>query len=174
MKVQSIGIYGESDDLATIEADGEAYDEQGSSEHYVFTAKSKSLHVHISFGRGGWSIATRIEDASESGGLPFDVQIVQHHHSPKLVVTPRTCPVTFLYFETGENDERITKTVTIEAERREGPFSRMNKKGQLVAIKCMKCGAKMRGLCLVPICKPCGGADEISIPRTANATKEER
>lgn len=111
--MKSIGIYGASDDLATIEVDGKAWDEQGSSEDYVFTAEQKSLHVHIEHGRGGWSISTRIEDDSEEGELPFDVALVQHNYSPKLVVTPRKVPFLFLYFQTDEDDKRVTKTLTV-------------------------------------------------------------
>jgi hypothetical protein len=44
-----------------------------------------------------------------------------------------------------------------------GPFCRMNRKGQLVALKCRGCGAKMRGPCIEPLCKPCGGVDHIVI-----------
>jgi len=47
----------------------------------------------------------------------------------------------------------------------EGPFCRMNRRGQLIAIKCEKCGAKMHGPCIIPVCKPCGGVDVILIRR---------
>jgi len=99
----SIGIYGASDDLATIELDGEAWEEQGEKANYVFIADSKRLLVHIEHGRSGWAITTRIEDESEEGDLPFDVALVQHNYSPKLVVTAKSVPVTFLWF-TSDDD----------------------------------------------------------------------
>lgn len=51
-------------------------------------------------------------------------------------------------------------------------FCRMNRKGQLVALKCRKCGAKMKGLCIEPLCKPCGGVDRIVIRRVTAKDKE--
>ena len=42
-----------------------------------------------------------------------------------------------------------------------GPFCRMSKDGRLLALKCRKCGAKMSGPCIEPLCKPCGGVDFI-------------
>lgn len=47
--------------------------------------------------------ATRIEDESENGDLPFDAALVQHNYSPKLVVTAKSVPVTFLWF-TSDDD----------------------------------------------------------------------
>lgn len=48
----------------------------------------------------------------------------------------------------------------------------MNRKGQLVALKCRKCGAKMSGLCIEPLCKPCGGVDQIVIRLVSPRAKE--
>ena len=45
----------------------------------------------------------------------------------------------------------------------EGPFCRMSRDGRLLALKCEKCGRKMSGPCIVPVCKPCGGVDYIII-----------
>jgi hypothetical protein len=104
---KSIAIYGASDDLATIEVDGTAWEEQGETANYVFTCDGKSLHVHIEHGRG-WSITTRIEDESEEGALPFDVALVQHKYSPKLVVTARDKPVVFIWFTRDDDDEDPT------------------------------------------------------------------
>lgn len=52
-----------------------------------------------------------------------------------------------------------------------GEYCRMNRKGQLVALKCRKCGAKMRGPCIAPICKPCGGVDYIVLRRPPQPAK---
>lgn len=49
---------------------------------------------------------------------------------------------------------------------RKGPFSRMSCDGRLLALKCRSCGSKMRGACIAPLCKPCGGVDSIVIKRT--------
>lgn len=100
----SIGIYGESDDLATIEVDGKAWDEQGEKANYAFICEGKTLHVRIEHGRG-WCITTRIEDPTEEGPLPFDVALVQHNYSPKLVVTAKDKPVTFMWFTREDDDD---------------------------------------------------------------------
>lgn len=52
----------------------------------------------------------------------------------------------------------------MSASKLKGPFCRMSRDGRLLALKCEKCGAKMRGPCILPICKPCGGTDTLVIP----------
>jgi uncharacterized OB-fold protein len=47
----------------------------------------------------------------------------------------------------------------------EGPFSRISRDGRLLALKCRKCGVRMSGPCIAPICEPCGGVDRITIVR---------
>ncbi len=54
-------------------------------------------------------------------------------------------------------------------------FCRMSRDGRLLALKCSKCGAKMSGPCIVPVCKPCGGVDHIviQVPRSTPAPGKE-
>lgn len=39
----------------------------------------------------------------------------------------------------------------------------MSRNGRLLALKCQKCGVKMSGPCIIPVCKPCGGVDYVII-----------
>ncbi len=111
----TIGIYGASDDLTTIELDGKPWDELGEEEDLMFTAAGKTLHVHVEHGKRGWSIATSIDDETEEGDLPFKVALVQHHYSPKLLVTVGEEPVTFIWNGRDDDDEKIPQTKTFRA-----------------------------------------------------------
>jgi len=87
--MNSFGIYGASDDLVELEADGKPHDELSPPKSFLFIAGAKSLHVRLSYNGKhgtGWKLSIELQDESERGDLPFDVRIVQERYSPKLTV----------------------------------------------------------------------------------------
>jgi hypothetical protein len=49
----------------------------------------------------------------------------------------------------------------------------VSSRGQLLALKCRKCGVKMSGPCIEPVCKPCGGVDSVVIQLIKKPPKPE-
>jgi hypothetical protein len=94
--MKSIAIYGASDDLVEIEADGKPLDETSQPRSFAFVAGTKSLHAKFSYNGKigtGWKLSIELSDPSEQGSLPFDVRIVQERYSPKLIIENAREPV---------------------------------------------------------------------------------
>lgn len=95
--MNSIAIYGASDDLVEIEVDGKPHEELSPPKSFAFTSGTKTLHARLSYdGKKGtaWKLTIELQDEGEEGDLPFDVAIVQERYSPKLIVTAKKALIT--------------------------------------------------------------------------------